>query len=90
VGSLYENENQAGLAHFSSNMAFNGSVHFPSANVVEFFQKLGMDFGGDTNASTNFDRTIYQLELPTQARDAARVADLLPTVAGGLTSDQGN
>ena len=64
VGSLYENENQRGLAHFLEHMAFNGSRHFPSASVVEFFQRLGMDFGGDTNASTNFDRTIYQLELP--------------------------
>ncbi|MES1167835.1 MAG: insulinase family protein, partial [Oleiharenicola lentus] len=64
VGSLYENENQLGVAHFLEHMAFNGSRHFPAANVIEFFQKLGMDFGGDTNASTGFDRTIYQLELP--------------------------
>ena len=64
VGSLFENENQRGLAHFLEHMAFNGSRHFPAASVVEFFQRLGMEFGGDTNASTNFDRTLYQLELP--------------------------
>ncbi len=64
AGSFHENENQRGLAHFLEHMAFNGSKNFPAANVIEFFQKLGMDFGGDTNASTGFDRTIYQLELP--------------------------
>ncbi|MDB6167044.1 MAG: Zinc protease, partial [Lacunisphaera sp.] len=85
VGSLYENENQRGLAHFLEHMAFNGSVHFPSANVVEFFQKLGMDFGGDTNASTNFDRTIYQLELPDTKPGTLRESlTFFADVAGGL------
>ena len=67
VGSLQESENQRGLAHFLEHMAFNGSRHFPAASVVEFFQSLGMDFGGDTNASTNFDRTIYRLDCPTRS-----------------------
>ena len=85
VGSIYENENQRGLAHFLEHMAFNGSVHFPSANVVEFFQKLGMDFGGDTNASTNFDRTIYQLELPDTKPETLRESlTFFADVAGGL------
>ena len=85
VGSLYENENQRGIAHFLEHMAFNGSRHFPSANVVEFFQRLGMDFGGDTNASTNFDRTIYQLELPDTKPETLRDAlTFFSDVAGGL------
>jgi len=85
VGSLYENEGQRGLAHFLEHMAFNGSRHFPSANVVEFFQRLGMDFGGDTNASTGFDRTIYQLELPDTKPETLREAlTFFADVAGGL------
>jgi zinc protease len=85
VGSLYENENQRGLAHFLEHMAFNGSRHFPSASVVEFFQRLGMDFGGDTNASTNFDRTIYQLELPDTKPETLRESlTFFADVAGGL------
>ena len=86
VGSVYENENQRGLAHFLEHMAFNGSKHFPAANVVEFFQKLGMDFGGDTNASTSFDRTVYQLELPDTKPEMLREAlTFFADVAGGLT-----
>ena len=85
VGSVYENENQRGLAHFLEHMAFNGSQHFPAANVVEFFQRLGMDFGGDTNASTSFDRTIYQLELPdTKITTLRESLTFFADVAGGL------
>ncbi|WP_438482099.1 M16 family metallopeptidase [Oleiharenicola lentus] len=85
VGSLYENEDQRGVAHFLEHMAFNGSKHFPSANVIEFFQKLGMEFGGDTNASTSFDRTIYQLELPdTKTETLHEALTYFSDVAGGL------
>lgn len=85
VGSLYENDNERGLAHFLEHMAFNGSRHFPRADVVEFFQKLGMDFGGDTNASTGFDRTIYQLELPDTKPETLRESlTFFADVAGGL------
>ncbi len=88
VGSLYENEDQRGLAHFLEHMAFNGSRHFPAASVVEFFQRLGMDFGGDTNASTNFDRTLYQLELPDTKSETLRESlTFFADVAGGLLLD---
>jgi len=88
VGSLFENENQRGLAHFLEHMAFNGSDHFPAASVVEFFQRLGMDFGGDTNASTGFDRTIYQLELPgTKPATLREALTFFADVAGGLRLD---
>lgn len=85
VGSVYENDSQRGLAHFLEHMAFNGSAHFPSAGVVEFFQKLGMEFGGDTNASTGFDRTVYQLELPdTRPATLRESLTFFTDVAGGL------
>jgi zinc protease len=85
AGAFHENENQRGLAHFLEHMAFNGSTHFPKANVIEFFQRLGMDFGGDTNASTGFDRTIYQLELPdTKVATLRESLTWLADVAGGI------
>ena len=64
VGSLNEKPDQRGLAHFLEHMAFNGSAHYAPGTLIEFFQRMGMNFGGDTNASTGFDRTIYLLELP--------------------------
>ena len=64
AGAVHEKDNQQGLAHFLEHMAFNGSQHYPPGTLVEFFQKMGMSFGGDTNASTWFTRTLYLLELP--------------------------
>ena len=85
TGSLYENENQRGLAHFLEHMAFNGSANFAPGTLVEYFQRLGMNFGGDTNASTDFEHTIYQLELPDTKTGTLREAFTYFTdVAGGL------
>jgi zinc protease len=64
AGALHEKDDQQGLAHFLEHMAFNGSKHFPPSSLIEFFQRMGMNFGGDTNASTWYTRTLYLLELP--------------------------
>jgi zinc protease len=64
AGALQENEEQRGLAHFLEHMAFNGSAHYAPGTLVEFFQRMGMSFGGDTNAYTSFDHTAYMIELP--------------------------
>jgi zinc protease len=64
AGAMHESDDQQGLAHFLEHMAFNGSTHYPPGTLVEFFQRMGMSFGGDTNASTSFHRTLYMLELP--------------------------
>ena len=64
AGALQENEDQRGLAHFLEHLAFNGSTHYPPGTLVEFFQRMGMSFGGDTNAYTSFDHTAYMIELP--------------------------
>jgi len=64
AGALHETEEQRGLAHFLEHLAFNGSKHYPPGTLVEFFQRMGMSFGGDTNAYTSFDHTAYMLELP--------------------------
>ncbi|HZW16745.1 MAG TPA: insulinase family protein [Brevundimonas sp.] len=64
AGSLMENENQLGLAHFMEHMAFNGTTNIPENDLLRILERLGLAFGADTNASTGFDQTIYMLELP--------------------------
>ena len=64
AGSLMEEDDQQGLAHFLEHMAFNGTTNFPPGEMVEYFQRLGMGFGNHTNAHTSFNETVYKLELP--------------------------
>ncbi|CAG0970970.1 zinc protease [Phycisphaerales bacterium] len=63
-GSINETDKQRGLAHFLEHMAFNGSENFPPGSVIHYFESLGLTFGRDQNAFTNFDQTTYQLALP--------------------------
>jgi zinc protease len=63
-GSIAENENERGLAHFIEHMAFNGSTHVPEGDMVKILERQGLKFGPDTNAQTGFDSTIYMLDLP--------------------------
>ena len=65
AGSVLENDNQQGLAHFMEHMGFNGSKHFPKNELVDFLQKSGVKFGADLNAYTSFDETVYILPIPT-------------------------
>ena len=66
AGSVLENDNQRGLAHFMEHMGFNGSTHFPKNELVDFLQKSGVKFGADLNAYTGFDETVYILPIPTE------------------------
>jgi zinc protease len=65
AGSVLEEEDQRGLAHFVEHMSFNGTQHFPKQDVVAFMQSLGMRFGAHVNARTSFDETVYELQIPT-------------------------
>ncbi|MCL2791344.1 MAG: insulinase family protein [Desulfobulbus sp.] len=65
AGSLNETEEQRGLAHFLEHMLFNGTTHYPPGTLIEYFQSIGMGFGNDTNARTGFDKTVYDLLLPS-------------------------
>jgi len=65
VGSVLENEDQRGLAHFLEHMNFNGTKHFPKNQLVDYLQKAGVRFGSDLNAYTSFDETVYQLPIPS-------------------------
>ena len=64
AGSLSERDDQKGLAHFLEHMAFNGSTNIPEGEMTRRLERLGLSFGGDTNAATSFDQTFYQLNLP--------------------------
>jgi len=64
TGSLNETDETRGLAHFLEHMAFNGSENIPEGEMIKRLEKFGLAFGADTNASTSFEQTTYQLELP--------------------------
>src|SRR5262249_8621275 len=70
AGSLLQDEDQRGLAHFVEHMSFNGTLHFPRQDVGSFMQSLGMRFGAHVNAHTSFDETVYQLQIPTSSAAA--------------------
>jgi zinc protease len=65
AGSVLEDDDQRGLAHFVEHMCFNGTTHFPKNDVVAFLQSTGVRFGAHINANTSFDQTVYQLQIPT-------------------------
>ncbi len=67
AGSVLEEENQRGLAHFLEHMAFNGTEKYPRNELVDYLQSLGMEFGPEINASTSFDQTVYKLTVNTAA-----------------------
>ena len=65
AGSILEEEQQRGLAHFVEHMAFNGTERFEKQQIVDYLESIGSTFGADLNASTGFDTTQYFLEVPT-------------------------
>ncbi len=65
AGSILEEEDERGLAHFVEHMAFNGTERFAKQEIVEYLESIGSNFGPDVNASTGFDSTNYFLEIPT-------------------------
>ncbi|MBD1362674.1 insulinase family protein [Mucilaginibacter sp. ZT4R22] len=69
VGSVLENDDQLGLAHFVEHMTFNGSRNFPKNTMMNYLQTAGVRFGADVNAYTGYDETVYQLPLPTDSKE---------------------
>jgi zinc protease len=63
VGSILEEENERGLAHFVEHMAFNGSENFKKNELINFLEKTGTRFGADLNAYTSFDETVYMVDI---------------------------
>ncbi len=69
AGSILEDDDQQGLAHFTEHMAFNGSKNFKKNDIVSFLQSIGVEFGADLNAYTSFDETVYILPIPTDKKE---------------------
>jgi len=69
AGSMQEDDDQRGLAHFMEHMSFNGTRHYPKNQLIDYLQKSGVRFGADLNAYTSFDETVYQLPLPSDDPD---------------------
>jgi zinc protease len=65
AGSILEDDDQQGLAHFTEHMAFNGTRNFEKQAIVNYLESVGMRFGADLNAYTSFDETVYMLQIPT-------------------------
>ncbi len=65
AGSILENNDQQGLAHFMEHMNFNGTKNFQKNELVSYLQSIGVQFGADLNAYTGFDQTVYILPIPT-------------------------
>ena len=88
AGSVLEEQDQRGLAHFLEHMAFNGTRRFEKHQIVDYLERVGMRFGPDINAYTSFDETVYMLQLPT---DSAGVLDtglqILRDWADGIALD---
>jgi len=88
AGSILEDDDQRGLAHFIEHMAFNGTKSFAKNDIVKYLESIGVRFGADLNAFTSFDETVYILPVPT---DSAGILEksfrFLGDVATGILFD---
>jgi zinc protease len=88
AGSILEDPDQQGLAHFNEHMAFNGSEHFKKNELVNFLQNIGVQFGADLNAYTGFNETVYILPIPlADTANFRKGLTVLQDWAGGLSFD---
>ena len=84
AGSMQENEDQLGLAHFTEHMGFNGIKGFPGNKLTDELAKVGVSFGVGINAYTSFDETVYTLTMPT---DNTKNIDMALNVLKGWAND---
>ena len=69
VGSILEEENQRGLAHFLEHMCFNGTTNFPGKGIINWLETIGVRFGENLNAYTSIDETVYNINNVPVMRD---------------------
>ncbi len=77
VGSIQEEDNQRGLAHFLEHMCFNGTENFPDKNLINWCESVGIKFGRNLNAYTSWDETVYQIMNVPTARESVQDSCLL-------------
>ena len=86
TGSLMEDDDQLGLAHFVEHMAFNGTERYAKQELIASLESFGMQFGAHINAYTSFDETVYMLHIPTDREVIVDTAfEILEDWARGLT-----
>ena len=85
AGSILEDDDQQGLAHFVEHMAFNGTESFEKNKLIDYLQGLGVEFGADLNAHTSFDETVYKLSVPTDTETFNTSLQVLKDWANGIT-----
>ena len=88
VGSLEEDDDQKGMAHFVEHMAFNGSKHFKENELVKYLESIGLRFGSHLNASTGYERTLYKLTIPLEKDNLEKSFLVFEDWAGGLSFDK--
>lgn len=84
AGSMLEDKDQQGLAHFLEHMAFNGTKNFPKNDLIDYLQSLGVEFGADLNAHTGYDETVYKLSVPTDEKTFDTSLQVLRDWADGI------
>ncbi len=67
AGSMEENDDQQGLAHFNEHVSFDGTGEFKKNDIINFLESSGVKFGADLNAYTSFDETVYMMQVPTDS-----------------------
>ncbi|MCM1076478.1 MAG: insulinase family protein [Bacteroides sp.] len=77
VGSILEDENQRGLAHFLEHMCFNGTTNFPGSSLRDWLESIGVKFGANLNAYTGVDETVYNINNVPIARESVQDSCLL-------------
>ncbi len=88
AGSLQEEDDQRGLAHFVEHMAFNGTANFEKNEMIHFLEGIGMRFGSHLNAYTSFNETVYMIEIPLDDPTVLETSmQILADWAGGITFD---
>lgn len=88
VGSVQEEENQRGLAHFLEHMCFNGTTHFPDDKLIKFCESIGVKFGQNLNAYTSTDETVYNInDVPVTDSNVDSCLLILHDWADDLTLD---
>lgn len=77
VGSILENDDQRGLAHFLEHMCFNGTKNFPGNSLIDWLETVGVKFGQNLNAYTSIDQTVYNIANVPTARESVQDSVLL-------------
>ena len=72
AGSIVEDDDQRGLAHFVEHMAFNGTKNFPRTEMVDYLTSIGMGYHNGLNGGTSYDYTVYEFKLPTDDENKVR------------------